>query len=475
MTCGRSPEDCWCAGSRRATSSRSFTPNSPEFVVALLGTAMAGCVTTTINPGYTQREVRSQLVDAGARLIVTVPSGVDTASAAAVGTTVAEVAVIADEEIDGTVPFRDLFGEPIDRQRPVAQDDVVVLPYSSGTTGLSKGVMLTHRNTVANIAQWLKMGVISGEDEVVDAVLPFFHIYAMQVIVHSTLAAGGTIVLLPRCDLGQFLEMHQRHNVTLSFLVPPIVLALTNHPMVDEYDLSSLRYVMSAAAPLSPEQQELLSHRLGVEVVQGYGMTELSPVSHGTPAVDAWTGDGPRLKSGSAGVLVPNTEALIVDPVTGQAVGPGVQGELWVRGPQVMAGYLASPSATSSTIDADGWLHTGDLGWADTDGHFFIADRIKELIKYKGFQVPPAELEGLLLAHPDVRDAAVIGRPDDDAGEVPIAFVVLAPGSATTPDDVRTFVNEQVARYKHLDDVVSIDSIPKSPSGKILRRELRNR
>lgn len=452
-----------------------LAPNSPEFIVALLGTALAGCATTTINPGYTAREVRHQLIDADARLILTVPGCVDTAIAAAVGTRVTELVMIGDEEIEGTTPFPRLLGDPIDRQQPVDGADVVVLPYSSGTTGLSKGVMLTHRNTVANIAQAVAMDATGGEDDVVDAVLPFFHIYAMQVIVHPTLAVGGTLVLLPRFDLGQYLAMHQRYNVTVSFIVPPIALALTHHPMVDEYDLSSLRRVMSAAAPLSARQQEQLSSRLGVEVAQGYGMTELSPVSHAAPGVDARLRHGVGLKAGSVGVLAPNTEALIVDPATGEAVGPDMQGELWVRGPQVMAGYLNNPSATSATVDSDGWLHTGDLGSVDADGHLFIADRIKELIKYNGFQVPPAELEGLLLTHPDVTDAAVIGRPDDDAGEIPIAFVVLAHESSSTPDDVRSFVNGQVARYKHLDDVVAIEAIPKSPSGKILRRDLRNR
>lgn len=452
-----------------------FTPNCPEFTIALLGTAMAGCVTTTINPGYTAREVAHQLDDADACLLVTVPGSVETAREAAVGTRVKEIVVIGDDHVAGTTPFSALLGVPVDQQQSVDLDDVVVLPYSSGTTGLSKGVMLTHRNAVANISQAIATGVVEGEDEVVDAILPFFHIYGMQVIVHTTLALGGTVVLLERFDLGQFLAMHQRYGITVSFLVPPVVLALTNHPMVDEYDLSALARVMSAAAPLSAEQQNDLRDRLGTEVVQGYGMTELSPVSHVVPGAGVRALAGIRSTPGSVGVLVPNTEAMVVDPITGEAVGHGVHGELWVRGPQVMAGYLNNPSATAATIDADGWLHTGDLVWVDDDGQFYIADRIKELIKYKGFQVPPAELEGLLLAHPAVADAAVIGRPDDHAGEVPVAFVVLANGAIATADDIRAYVNDQVAHYKRLADVVVIDTIPKSPSGKILRRELHHR
>jgi acyl-CoA synthetase (AMP-forming)/AMP-acid ligase II len=448
-----------------------LAPNSHESIVVLLGAAMAGCVTTTINPEYTAREVQHQLEDSKARMVVTVPAKVEAAvtAAAAVG---AEVVVIGDDSIDGTVGFDQVLGEPLAAQVPVAGDDVVVLPYSSGTTGSAKGVMLTHRNLVANIAQILPAGIVRDEHEVVDAFLPFFHIYAMQVVVNTALAAGGTVVLLPRFDPVQFLEMHQRYGVTISYLVPPVVLLLANHPMVDGYDLSALRVALSAAAPLAVEQQVRLSERLGVEVTQGYGMTEMSPASHVTVGPDAWPGNGERLKPGSIGVLVPNTEAMVVDPSTGAPVGLDEHGEIWIRGPQVMAGYLNNSEATAATIDEDGWLHTGDLGWVDGDGHFFIADRLKELIKYKGFQVPPAELEGLLLAHPAVADAAVIGRPDDEAGELPIAYVVLADPETST-DEIRDAVNEQIARYKHLAEVIAIDAIPKSASGKILRRQLR--
>ena len=250
-------------------------------------------------------------------------------------------------------------------------------------------------------------------------------------------------------------------------MAPPMVVALAKHPLVDEYDLSSLRMVFSGAAPLSAELAAEAGTRLDCEVVQGYGMTELSPVTHATPSGD--------FVPGSVGVTVPNTELRIVDVETGADLGVDRDGEVWVRGPQVMKGYLNNPEATASTVDNDGWLHTGDIGHVDDNGHLFVVDRLKELIKYKGFQVPPAELEGVLLEHPGIADAAVVGRPDEEAGEVPVGYVVLKTDVGdVTPDQIRTYVAERVARYKQLADVVVIEEIPKSASGKILRRVLKD-
>jgi 4-coumarate--CoA ligase len=424
---------------------------------------MAGGTITTVNPTYTVGEVHHQLDDAGASILVTVATFLDTARAAAEGTAVTSIYVIGNAE--GAPSLLELFGEPLAEQVPVDLDDIVVLPYSSGTTGLSKGVMLTHRNLVANIAQVVGPSQL-GEDESLIAVLPFFHIYGMQVLMNCGLRVGATIVTMPRFDLEQFLELHQRHHITRSFVAPPIVVALAKHPIVDQYDLSSLKQVFSGAAPLSAELALEAGARLGCEVVQGYGMTELSPVSHLTPMG--------MFKPGSVGVTAPNTETLIVDPATGDALGTDADGEVWVRGPQVMAGYLNNAAATQATIDADGWLHTGDIGHIDGDGHLFVVDRLKELIKYKGFQVPPAELEALLLTHPAVADAAVIGMADDDAGEIPVGYVVLKAGQTVTAADIQAFVADQVAHYKQLRQVHFIDAVPKSASGKILRRVLRD-
>src|SRR5581483_6938197 len=425
--------------------------------------ALAGGVVTTINPTYTSGEVHHQLVDSGASRLVTVPMFLETAAAAVADTGVKEVYVIGEAE--GYASIASVDGAPLADQVPVDLDDVVALPYSSGTTGLSKGVMLTHRNLVSNIEQSLGAITISDDDAFV-AVLPFFHIYGMQVLMNMGLRAGATIVTMPRFDLEQFLALHQQHQLTRAFVAPPMVVALAKHPVVDNYDLSALRLIFSGAAPLSAELAIECGQRLDCEVVQGYGMTELSPVTHATPSG--------MFKPGSVGVTIPNTETRIVDPGTGKDLDLDEDGEVWVKGPQVMKGYLNNEKATKATIDTDGWLHTGDIGHVDADGHLYVVDRLKELIKYKGFQVPPAELEALLLTHPQVADAAVIGLPDDEAGEIPAAYVVLKAGQEATEADIQEFVAGKVASYKQVRRVTFMDAIPKSASGKILRRILRD-
>jgi acyl-CoA synthetase (AMP-forming)/AMP-acid ligase II len=440
-----------------------MAPNCPEYGVIFHAVALAGGVVTTVNPTYTPGEVHHQLVDSGATRLVTIPMFLETAAAAIVGSAVKDVYVIGDA--DGHVSITSLASAPLAEQVPVDLDDVVVLPYSSGTTGLAKGVMLTHRNLVSNIEQALA-AVVMHQDDAFVAVLPFFHIYGMQVLMNLGLRTGATIVTMPRFDLEQFLSLHQEHRLTRAFVAPPMVVALAKHPAVDNYDLSALQWILSAAAPLSADLAIECGHRLGCEVVQGYGMTELSPVSHATPSG--------MFKPGSVGVTVPLTEVRIVDPAQESPLGPDLDGEVWIRGPQVMKGYLNNESATRSTIDAEGWLHTGDIGHIDADGHLFIVDRLKELIKYKGFQVAPAELEALLLTHPQIADAAVIGLPDDEAGEIPGAYVVLKQGHDLVAADIQRFVADKVASYKQVRRVMFIDAIPKSASGKILRRVLRD-
>ena len=441
-----------------------MAPNIPEYAIAFHGAAVAGVAVSTINPTYTAEEVRFQLQDSLASMVVTIGLFVDTAKEAAEGTGVQEIVVIG-EAPEGTIPVTALLGEPLDQVEVDLEEHVVVLPYSSGTTGFPKGVMLTHRNLVANLCQ-IEGGLAVEDDEVALAVLPFFHIYGMQVLMNGLLAQGVTIVTVPRFDLEQVLGLIQDKQVTRFFAVPPIILALAKHPMVDQYDLSSLRQVFSGAAPLSAELALEAGARIHCEVVQGYGMTEMSPVSHLTPPG--------QFKPGTSGVTVPNAECRIVDPVTGEDQPVGGEGELWVRGPMVMKGYLNNPEATAATVDADGWLHTGDIAVIDEDGHVTIVDRVKELIKYKGFQIAPAELEALLLTHPAIADAAVIGILDDEAGEIPRAFVVVKPGQEVTADEITAFTQERVATYKVIRDVVFVEAIPKSPSGKILRRMLRD-
>ncbi len=438
-----------------------YLPNLPEYALAFHGAASAGGMCTTVNPLYTAEELGRQLEDSGAMMLLTVPPLLDTAREAAERAG-AEVVVVG--EADGATPFAELLGDPADAPAPEIDpdSDVAVLPYSSGTTGLPKGVMLTHRNLVANLCQ-TQAALPIGPDDAVIGVLPFFHIYGMTVIMNQGLLGGATIVTMPRFDLDQFLDLLQEHAVTCAYVVPPIALALAKHPAVDGRDLSRLRTVMSGAAPLGGELAEQVAGRVGADVIQGYGMTETSPVTH-----IVRPGDN---RPGSIGQPLSLTECRVVDSDTGEDAAQGDRGELWVRGPQVMSGYLGNEAATADTIDADGWLHTGDVAVVDEDGHFHIVDRLKELIKYKGYQVAPAELEALICTHPDVVDVAVVGIPDEEAGELPKAFVVPA-GEGFDGDGLIEWVGERVAPQKKIRLVETIEAIPKSASGKILRREL---
>ncbi len=441
-----------------------MAPNIPEYAIVFHGAAVAGIAVTTINPAYTADEVKFQLNDSESKLLVTIGLFLETAQSAIEGTAVSEIIIIGDAP-EGTTPFTALFGEPIAQVAIDPQEQIVVLPYSSGTTGLPKGVMLTHHNLVANLIQ-IEDALEVEDGEIVLAVLPFFHIYGMQVLMNEFLSRGSTIVTLPRFDLEQALSIIQDRKITRFFVVPPIVLALAKHPLVDQYDLSSLKQVFSAAAPLGAELEAAAAARIDCSVVQGYGMTELSPVSHiSIPG---------RSKPGTVGLTAPNTEIRIVDPETGEDQDVDGVGELWVRGPQVMKGYLNNQSATEITIDPEGWLKTGDIAFIDPEGFVSIVDRLKELIKYKGFQVAPAELEAFLLTHPAIADAAVIGVPNVEAGEIPRAFIVVKPGSEVTAPEITSFMEGHVATYKVIHDIVFIDEVPKSASGKILRRMLRD-
>jgi len=461
-------------GFRKGDVFAIYSPNLPEYGVAMMGVAALGGITTTANPLYTADELAKQLADCRARFLVTVPPFLDKAAEAAKKAGVEEVYVFGSAE--GARPFAELLqaGDAPPAVRIDPAEDLVVLPYSSGTTGLPKGVMLTHRNLVANLCQCEGMQDFDGfaERDVVMAVLPFFHIYGMVVIMMLGLAGGGTIVSMPRFDLAEFLGLVQKYKATVLPLVPPIVLGLVKHPMVAQFDLSSVRLVFSGAAPLGEDMARELSGKLGCPVVQGYGMTEASPVTHLSPTRNA------PMRPGSAGRIVPNTQVRIVGVDSGAEVPQGQEGELWIRGPQIMKGYLGRPEDTAACIDAEGWYHTGDVGYADPEGYFYIVDRTKELIKYKGMQVAPAELEALLLTHPAVLDVAVVRKADEEAGEVPKAYVVLKPDDAsraTGGEAIMGWVAQRVAPHKRVRHVEFIDQIPKSASGKILRRVLIDR
>ncbi|RZU34026.1 4-coumarate--CoA ligase family protein [Blastococcus saxobsidens] len=459
-----------------------FCPNTPWFPVVFHGIAAAGCVMSPINSLYTPDEIAFQLKDSGAKILITIGLFLDRATAAAEKSPVDEIIVLDGAE--GHANLFDLLGAdaPSVTVDIDPANDLVTLPYSSGTTGLPKGVMLTHRNLVANVAQCLPL-LKTGADEKIIAVLPFFHIYGLTVLMNQGLALGGAVVTLPRFDLEDFLRTIQDQKITRAFVAPPILLALAKHPIVDNYDLSSLTSILSGAAPLDEQLALSAQSRLrkgadsGVVVGQGYGMTELSPVSHTSPDLDAQPpGVSIEIPKGSVGFAIPNTECRLIDPSTGEDAAPGERGELWVRGPQVMKGYLNNEEATRATLDSDGWLHTGDVAVVDENGCYTVVDRVKELIKYKGYQVAPAELEAVLINHPEIADAAVIGVPDKESGEeLPKAFVVRAPGSEITEDAIMAYMAEKVAPHKKIRFVEFIEQVPKSAAGKILRKDLKAR
>jgi acyl-CoA synthetase (AMP-forming)/AMP-acid ligase II len=450
-------------GLRKGDVFAMYCPNLPEYALAVHGVMRLGGVVTTANPLYTADELAYQLDDADATYLLTVPAFLDKAKEAAARTGVREIFVIG--EAPGATPFSELLqgNGPLPEVHINPRQDAAILPYSSGTVGRPKGVVLTHYNLTA-LLQQIALLIPDRASHRVLGFLPFFHIFGLQVLMNNTLRNGITCVTMPRFELELFLRFIQDYRITHLYLVPPVVLALAKHPLVDQYDLSSVRYILSGAAPLDGAIQQAVAARLHVPVVQGYGMTETSLAISITPP------DAAGVKAGAAGVLLPNLEGKVVDPLTGAEVGTQERGELLVRGPNIMQGYLKSPEATRITIEPDGWLHTGDIVYVDEEGYIFVVDRLKELIKYKGMQVAPAEIEGVLLTHPAIADAAVIGIPDEEAGEVPKAFVVLR--AAVTPEAIMQYVAARVAPHKRVRQLEVMEAIPKSASGKILRRVL---
>jgi acyl-CoA synthetase (AMP-forming)/AMP-acid ligase II len=447
-------------GVRKGDVVALLLPNTPLFPAVFHGALRAGAVVTPVNTAYRRAELEHQLQDSGARLLIASSAAGATVDGLGIDVEQLDVEAAPAAALAQLLEPGAVAAPPID-----AATDVAVLPYSSGTTGLPKGVMLTHRNLAANLTQ---LGALQhvGEDEVVAAVLPFFHIYGMQTIMNQALLRGATLVTMTRFRLAPFVEAVARHRITRIYAVPPMIVAFAKHPDLDAVTFSSVRQLLSAAAPLDPAIVRACEARTGCRVKQGYGLTETSPVTHIAP-------DDGDIDPASVGYTLPNTECKIVDAVTRETLGVGETGELCVRGPQVMSGYLHRPDATAATIDADGFLHTGDLARIDERGECFIVDRLKELIKVRGFQVAPAELEAVLLTHDAVADAAVVGHIDANGEEVPKAFVVL--GRDIEPDAIRRFVADRVATYKQLAAIEVVDEIPRSPSGKILRRVLRDR
>ncbi len=449
-----------------------YTPNCLEFVICFQAVLAIGGIVTPVNPMYTADELSHQLNHAHAVALLTSSELYAKVVHSLSSTTVRET-ILLDDTVSGgdnVTPLAEYL-EQVDSASfqavSIEPADLAVLPFSSGTTGLSKGVMLSHANLVSHnaiLAEQKDTSLPCSSDRVI-ATLPFFHIYGASIIMNLGLTQGAPLIVLSAFEPNLFLHTLEQHCVTRAYLVPPILLFLAKSPEIDNYDLHSLEYICSGAAPLGEEIAEQVQRRLSCRVVQAYGMTEMSPATHFTPDLSDIS------KPASIGVLIPNTEAQLIDTETGAALGCNQTGELLVRGPQMMLGYLNNAEATSDTIDEEGWLHTGDIAYADEDGYFYIVDRLKEFIKYKGYQVAPAELEAALLAHPDISDVAVVPFPDEEAGEIPKAFVVT--DADIQGEDIMNWLAGKVAPFKKVRAVEFIDQIPKSPSGKILRRLLK--
>ncbi|KAI8875815.1 acetyl-CoA synthetase-like protein [Backusella circina FSU 941] len=456
-----------------------YSPNQMDYAVPLLGAVAAGGAATPANPAYTPNELAYQLEMTKAKILIAHSTNVEFALKAAelVGLSISNIFIFGDEVVNGILPYKlgllsDRHAGPVEISPEESESTVAYLCFSSGTTGKSKGVMTTHHNIVANVLQYqaLDRDFLDPNKDVMLGVLPFFHIFALTLILHSCLHLGIPTHVMPRFDLVKFCETVQNKKVTYTMLVPPIILLLAKHPIISEYDLSTLRLVICGAAPLGADLSKQVKARLPELILkQGYGLTETSPCALIEPS--------DKVIWGSTGLLLSNMSAKIVDD-EGKEVQQGERGELWLHGPNIMKGYINNPEATNDCIDKDGYFHTGDVAVQDKEGHFYIVDRIKELIKYKGFQVPPAELESLLLKSKIIADCAVIGVYDpEQATELPRAYIVLQPDvpkNELTVNEIKKFVADQVVHYKQLRSVVFIDEIPKSASGKILRRILRD-
>jgi 4-coumarate--CoA ligase len=490
-----------------------FAPNSIDIPAVVFGALWAGATLTPANPVYTSGEFAHQLKDSGARAIITHSTLLGTAKQALqLASLPLDVPIVLLDEV--LIPSSQLhlyhFSAFIRDNAPSTgpvkvhpKQDVAFLVYSSGTTGKPKGVRLSHYNVTSNISQ-----LQPGDQEMLTwdgsrtcgdiplprpdkgdrilACVPFFHIYGLTKVIHNPLYNGTTTIIQARFEIEKWCALVQKHAITFSYIVPPIVLQLCKHPAVPKYDLSSIRMTNSGAAPLTSEVIAACFKRTGIRVKQGYGMSETSP-SCFNQRFDNW-----NLAMGSNGQLLPNLEAMFCapdddlgqqqthNPPTPKPLPIGQTGELWIRGPNVFLGYHNNAAATAAALTRDGWYRSGDLGYVDPQGNLFITDRVKELIKYKGFQVAPAELEGILADHPLVQDCAVVGVPaPEQATELPRAYVVCSDPSKRSEDSAREITHwlaSRVAGYKKLRGGVRfVEEIPKNTSGKILRKVLRAR
>jgi long-chain acyl-CoA synthetase len=481
-------------GVRKGDRVALFLPNMPEFVIAYYGALKAGAVVTAVSPLSKEREAAHQLHDAEAETVVVLDVFYPVVKAA-LGKTVVKRVIVARmkdfmpvvkaflggllgkvpsvkvEPVEGVYFFSELLKyatAKVPEVRVFPRTDVAALQYTGGTTGVPKGAMLTHSNLVSNAvmcAEWLTARTSS---EVFLVVIPLFHIYGMTTSMNAAVYLAGAMVLLPRFQPKEVLKAVEEYKVTIFCGVPTMYSVLVGHPDVGKYNLSSIKFCISGAAPLSVEVQRRFMKASGGVLVEGYGLSECSPVTHCNPLDKTLR----TVKVGSIGIPWPDTEAKIADAKTGKDAKVGKVGELVVRGPQVMKGYWNMPEETDVVL-RDGWLYTGDVGRMDEDGYFWITDRKKDLIKYKGYSVYPRELEDVLMEHQAVKECAVVGKADETAGEIPKAFIVLKEGATATEKELMDFVKERVAPYKRVREIEFRKELPKTLLGKALRRELR--
>jgi long-chain acyl-CoA synthetase len=455
------------AGDRMAL----YLPNCPQYQLAFYAACKLGAISCPMNPSYREREITYHVNDSGATVMVTHASLWAVVEACRPHLPNLARVVVTGDEIERDGAFR--YGDVVDSGSAAApavvveQSQLAALPYSSGTTGLPKGVMLTHRTLVCNQLQYLHGSGI-GPDDVYPIFLPLSHIYGVM-LMNAALGSGARQILMERFDLETLISTIQKYGVTILHLVPPVLLALANAAGLDRSQFRTVRYALSAAAPLAPDVARRVEQRFGIRVIQAYGLTETGPASHHSPL------EPERARPESVGVVMADTEQRVVDVETGEKVlGPGEVGEICIRGPQLMQGYWNAPDETARVL-RDGWLHSGDIGSVDEDGYAFIVDRKKEMIKCRAFSVAPAELEATLLEHPDIADCGVVGVADADGGEVPNAFVVPRKGCTLEAAALTDFFAKRLAGYKTIRTWHFTDAIPRTPSGKILRRILKER